>query len=80
MLRPDTAGRRAGDDPAERGDLRAAQSYARVEPVGPLVLKGKADPITAYRLLDVSKRAPPSDRLPQPAGQPLSTGRATWRS
>ncbi len=32
-----------------------SRSYARVEPVGPLVLKGKADPITAYRLLDVSQ-------------------------
>jgi class 3 adenylate cyclase len=32
-----------------------SRSYARVEPVGPLVLKGKADPITAYRLLDVSE-------------------------
>ena len=32
-----------------------AKSYARVEPVGPLVLKGKADPITAYRLLDMSQ-------------------------
>ena len=32
-----------------------AQSYARVEPVGPLVLKGKADPITAYRLLEISQ-------------------------
>ncbi len=32
-----------------------ARSYARVEPIGPLVLKGKADPITAYRLLDVSQ-------------------------
>jgi tetratricopeptide (TPR) repeat protein len=32
-----------------------ARSYALVEPVGPLVLKGKADPITAYRLLDVSQ-------------------------
>jgi tetratricopeptide (TPR) repeat protein len=32
-----------------------AQSYARVEPVGPLILKGKADPIIAYRLLDVSQ-------------------------
>jgi class 3 adenylate cyclase/tetratricopeptide (TPR) repeat protein len=32
-----------------------AQSYARVEPVGPLVLKGKADPITAYRLIEVSQ-------------------------
>src|SRR5271168_3177518 len=32
-----------------------AQSYARVEPVGPLVLKGKADPIAAYRLLEVSQ-------------------------
>ncbi len=32
-----------------------AQSYARVEPVGPLMLKGKADPITAYRLLEVSQ-------------------------
>ena len=32
-----------------------AQSYARVEPVGPLILKGKAEPITAYRLLEVSQ-------------------------
>ncbi len=32
-----------------------AQTYARVEPVGPLVVKGKADPIRAYRLLDVSQ-------------------------
>jgi class 3 adenylate cyclase len=32
-----------------------ARSYAGVEPVGPLVLKGKADPITAYRLLDFSQ-------------------------
>jgi class 3 adenylate cyclase/tetratricopeptide (TPR) repeat protein len=32
-----------------------AQSYARVETVGPLVLKGKAGPITAYRLLEVSQ-------------------------
>jgi class 3 adenylate cyclase/tetratricopeptide (TPR) repeat protein len=32
-----------------------AQSYARVEPVGPLMLKGKADPVTAYRLLEVSQ-------------------------
>ena len=32
-----------------------AESYALVEPVGPLILKGKADPITAYRLLDVSQ-------------------------
>jgi len=32
-----------------------AQSYARVEPVGPLVLKGKAEPVAAYRLLDVSQ-------------------------
>jgi class 3 adenylate cyclase/tetratricopeptide (TPR) repeat protein len=32
-----------------------AKTYVRVEPVGPLVLKGTADPITAYRLLDVSQ-------------------------
>src|SRR6202030_3128286 len=37
------------------GTDELAQTYARVEPVGPLVLKGKADPITAYRLLDVSQ-------------------------
>ena len=35
--------------------FQLAQSYARVEPVGPLVLRGKADPITAYRLLEVSQ-------------------------
>ena len=33
-----------------------AEGYARVEPVGPLILKGKAEPIPAYRLLDVSHR------------------------
>ena len=33
-----------------------AQGFARVEPVGPLVLKGRAEPIEAYRLLGVSHR------------------------
>ena len=33
-----------------------AQGFARVEPVGPLSLKGKTEPIAAYRLLDVSHR------------------------
>ena len=33
-----------------------AEGFARVEPVGPLTLKGKADPILAYRLLGVSHR------------------------
>jgi class 3 adenylate cyclase/tetratricopeptide (TPR) repeat protein len=33
-----------------------AQGFARVEPVGPLTLKGKAEPIRAYRLLGVSHR------------------------
>jgi class 3 adenylate cyclase/tetratricopeptide (TPR) repeat protein len=33
-----------------------AQGYARVEPVGPLTLKGKAEPLTCYRLLGVSHR------------------------
>jgi len=33
-----------------------AQGFARVEPVGPLVLKGTAEPIEAYRLLGVSHR------------------------
>jgi class 3 adenylate cyclase len=34
----------------------SAQGFARVEPVGPLTLKGKAEPILAYRLLGVSHR------------------------
>jgi len=33
-----------------------AQDFARVEPVGSLVLKGKAEPTSAYRLLGVSHR------------------------
>ena len=33
-----------------------AEGYARVEPVGPLILKRKAGPIPAYRLLEVSHR------------------------
>jgi class 3 adenylate cyclase/tetratricopeptide (TPR) repeat protein len=32
-----------------------AQGYARVEPVGPLRLKGKAEPIPAYRLIGVTR-------------------------
>ncbi len=35
---------------------RLAQGFARVEPVGPLALKGKEEPIVAYRLLGVSHR------------------------
>jgi len=35
---------------------RLAQDFARVAPVGPLTLKGKAEPISAYRLLGVSHR------------------------
>jgi len=35
---------------------RLAQGYARVDPVGPLTLKGKAEPISAHRLLGVSHR------------------------
>jgi len=34
----------------------SAQGYARVDPVGPLTLEGKAEPILAYRLLGVSHR------------------------
>jgi class 3 adenylate cyclase/tetratricopeptide (TPR) repeat protein len=33
-----------------------AEGFARVEPVGPLTLKGKAEPILGYRLLGVSHR------------------------
>jgi tetratricopeptide (TPR) repeat protein len=33
-----------------------AQGYVRVEPVGPLTLKGKTEPLSAFRLLDVSRR------------------------
>src|SRR5215831_16480097 len=33
-----------------------AHDYARVEPVGPLMLKGKDEPVPAYRLLGVSHR------------------------
>jgi class 3 adenylate cyclase/tetratricopeptide (TPR) repeat protein len=33
-----------------------AQDYARVEPIGPLAIKGKVEPISAYRLLGVSHR------------------------
>jgi class 3 adenylate cyclase/tetratricopeptide (TPR) repeat protein len=35
---------------------RLAQGFARVEPVGPLTLKGKDEPVSAYLLLGVSHR------------------------
>ncbi|MGC2523000.1 MAG: adenylate/guanylate cyclase domain-containing protein [Stellaceae bacterium] len=34
----------------------SAQGYARVEPIGPLSLKGKTEPILAYSLLGISHR------------------------
>jgi len=34
---------------------RLAQCYVQVEPVGPLILKGKPDPVRAFRLLEVSQ-------------------------
>jgi class 3 adenylate cyclase/tetratricopeptide (TPR) repeat protein len=50
-------------DAAEAGTIliseetrRLAQDYASVEPVGPLTLKGKDEPVAAYRLLGVSHR------------------------
>ena len=38
--------------------LRAAGGAAVTEPAGPIQLKGKADPVTAYRLLGVRARDP----------------------
>ena len=35
---------------------RLAQGFARLEPIGPLTLKGKDEPIVAYRLFGVSHR------------------------
>jgi tetratricopeptide (TPR) repeat protein len=43
-----------------------AQGYARVEPVGPLILKGKAEPISAYRLIAVSHRRSGLREAPSP--------------
>jgi class 3 adenylate cyclase/tetratricopeptide (TPR) repeat protein len=43
-----------------------AEGYARVEPVGPLILRGKAEPISAYRLLDVSHRRSGLRESPSP--------------
>ena len=39
----------------------SAQRYSRVDPVGPLTLKGKAEPIPAYLLLGVSRWRAASD-------------------
>src|SRR5262252_3435059 len=43
-----------------------AEGYARVEPIGPLILKGKAEPISAYRLLGVSHRRSGLREAPSP--------------
>jgi len=43
-----------------------AEGYARVEPVGPLILKGKAEPIPAFRLLRVSHRRSGLREAPSP--------------
>ena len=38
-----------------------ARGYVRIEPVGPLTLKGKSEPIAASRLLGVSQRLVPDE-------------------
>jgi len=43
-----------------------AEGYTRVAPVGPLILKGKAEPIPAYRLLEVSHRRAGLRESPSP--------------
>src|SRR5262249_34813996 len=45
---------------------RSAQGYAHLEPVGPFTLKGKAEPIAAYRLLGVSHRRSGLREAPSP--------------
>jgi class 3 adenylate cyclase/tetratricopeptide (TPR) repeat protein len=47
------------------GTVRAlAQGYARVAPVGPLVVKGKSEPVSAYRLLGVARWRSARDAVP----------------
>ena len=41
-----------------------ARGYLRIEPLGPLTLKGKGQPITAHRLLGVSHRFVPDEAMP----------------
>jgi class 3 adenylate cyclase/tetratricopeptide (TPR) repeat protein len=43
-----------------------AEGYARIEPVGPLILKGKTEPISAYCLLGVSHRRAGLRESPSP--------------
>jgi class 3 adenylate cyclase/tetratricopeptide (TPR) repeat protein len=45
---------------------RLAEGYAQVESAGPLILKGKAEPIPAYRLLGVSHRRSGLRESPSP--------------
>ncbi len=46
---------------------RLVRDAVRVEPVAPIAAKGKAEPLTAYRLLDASPHGP----LPRREGSPL---------
>ncbi len=41
-----------------------AQGYARVEPVGSLIVKGKEEPVSAYRLLSISRWRSVRDAVP----------------
>ncbi|HEU0154990.1 MAG TPA: adenylate/guanylate cyclase domain-containing protein, partial [Stellaceae bacterium] len=43
-----------------------AQDFARLEPVGPLTLRGKPEPLSAYRLLSASQRRSGLREVPSP--------------
>jgi class 3 adenylate cyclase/tetratricopeptide (TPR) repeat protein len=49
---------------------RLAQGYVRLEPMGPLPVRGRAEPVTAYRVLGLGTRRA---RLDPAAGQALTT-------
>ena len=50
-----SAGGAAGRDPARRTTLRLARDAIEVEPVEPLALKGKGDPVPAWRLVGLGR-------------------------
>ena len=54
--RPTAGSSRARNHLGERDDPSAGSRLCALEPVGPLALKGKDEPIVAYRLLGVSHR------------------------
>src|SRR4029453_8958763 len=59
---------------ASEGGVRPIQAYLKVEPVGPLAIKGRDEPVVAYRIVELLSRRGRPQPGPPPLHAPVGRG------